>query len=108
MNKVNTYLGFARKSGNLVMGGETCMIHMDRKKIKFLLIAEDASEGSRKKLSEKAERQGIPYRISGLADEMSHAAGSPGRTVFGITDSHFARILMEAADACSADTDMEK
>ena len=49
-NKVMTYLGFAARSRNLVTGGNTCAMMMDRKKIKLLIITEDMAENTVKKM----------------------------------------------------------
>lgn len=98
MNKICTYLGFAKKSGNLFMGSETCIINMKKDKVKLLIVAEDCAENSKKKLVKCAENHKVPYRIFGETDVLSHAAGSPGRTSFAITDDNFAKVLMENID----------
>ena len=98
MNKICTYLGFAKKSGNLFMGSETCIINMKKGKVKLLIVAEDCAENSKKKLVKSAESYNVPYRIFGETDVLSHAAGSPGRTSFAITDDNFAKVLIENID----------
>ena len=98
MNKVCTYLGFAKKSGNLFMGSETCIINMKKGKVKLLIVAGDCAENSKKKLVNSAEKFKVPYRIFGETDVLSHAAGSPGRTSFAITDDNFAKVLIENID----------
>ena len=98
MNKVCTYLGFAKKSGNLFMGAETCIINMKKGKVKLLIITKDSAENSKKKLVSSAEKYNVPYRVFGETDVLSHAAGSPGRTSFAIVDENFAKVLMENID----------
>ena len=98
MNKVCTYLGFAKKSGNLLMGGETCLLNMKKGKVKLLIITEDCAENSKKKLVNCAVKYNVPYRIFGETDVLSHAAGNPGRTSFAIVDDNFAKVLIENID----------
>ena len=47
-SKLESYLGFARKSGNLISGAGTCEINMAKGKVKLLIIAEDTAENSKK------------------------------------------------------------
>lgn len=94
--KIESYLGFAKKSGKLVSGTHTCTVNGDRGKLKLLIIAEDTAPGSRKKMVQLAQRTRTPYKIYGLGDELSHIVGESRRSVFGITDKNFAEIIQKA------------
>ncbi len=96
--KINSYMGFAKKSGNLISGGNTCTITGSKGRLKLLIIAEDASENSREKMVRLAEKTDTAYRIYGRADDLSHAIGTSGRSVFGVTDRNFADTIMNAID----------
>lgn len=98
MKKINSYLGFAKKSGNMVMGSGTCSIYMKKKKIKLLIITTDTAENSKEKLVKEATKTNTEYRIYGDCDEISHMVGSPGRTCFGITDKNFAETILKEID----------
>lgn len=97
-NKLLTYLGFAKKSGNLVTGYNTCVFTMSKGKAKLLIITEDISENTGKKILKEAEKHRVPYRVYGKSDELSHAAGKPGRSIFGIVDRNFAQIILKEID----------
>ena len=47
-SKVLSLMGFARKSGNLVSGVNTCTYNLNRGKVKLMILAEDISAGSEK------------------------------------------------------------
>ena len=94
-SKLESYLGFARKSGNLVFGAGTCEASMAKDKVKLLIIAEDTAENTKKKMISKAESMGVPYRVYGSADELSRMTGAAGRNVFAVTDSNFSKIIDE-------------
>lgn len=98
MKKINSYMGFARKSGNLVMGAGTCEIYMNKKKVKLLIVCEDTSENSKEKIIRIAEKTKTDYIVFGDSEELSHIVGSPGRTVFGITDKNFADTIRGVID----------
>jgi len=97
-NKLDSYLGFAKKSGNLVSGTNTCLVTMKKGKVRLLMITEDTSENTAAKLKKEAERQKIPYRVYGNSDELSPVIGESGRSVFGITDANFAGVILKEID----------
>lgn len=92
-DKLESYLGFARRSRNIIFGAGTCELMMNKGRVKYLIIAEDTAENTKKKLVSQAERMRVPYVVYGLSDELSRMTGNPGRSVFGITDEHFADII---------------
>ena len=62
--KVISYLGFAKKSGNLLTGVNTCSFAMAKGKVKLMILAEDISENSRKKIMKEIRKYGVTsYRI---------------------------------------------
>lgn len=96
--KINSYMGFAKKSGNLVSGGNTCQVTGEKGRLKLLIIAEDASENSREKMIKLAGKTKTAYRIYGRTDDLSHATGTSGRSIFGVNDRNFADTIMNAID----------
>lgn len=97
-SKIESYLGFAKKSGNLISGGNTCEIAIRKGKIKLLIIAEDIAENSKEKMIKLAIANNIKYVIYGLSDELSQMTGSVGRSVFGIKDENFANTIAKEID----------
>ncbi len=97
--KVDSYLGFATKSRNLVSGYHSCLHGMKQKKIKLLILSEDLSENTVKKLSKVAELEEIPIRIYGKTEELSKITSSSERGAFGITDVKFADAIIKEIDA---------
>lgn len=96
--KINSYMGFARKSGQLITGAETCGAEIDKGRLKLLIISEDAAENNKEKMTLKAKRAGINYRVYGERDVMSHAVGKPGSCIFGVKDENFAKVIMKEID----------
>lgn len=96
--KVDSYLGFAAKSRNLVSGYHTCLHGIKQKKLKLLILSEELSENTVKKLSKLSKENEIPFRIYGKSEELSKATGSQERGVFGITDGNFADVIMKEID----------
>ena len=80
------------------MGYNTCLFAMNKKKVKLLIIAEDTSENTRKKIEKDAKKHQVTYRIYGTSDELSEMAGTGGRSIFGITDQNFAQVILKEID----------
>lgn len=96
--KIISYLGFAKKSGNLVAGVNTCSFAMNKGKVKLMILAQDISENSEKKIMKEIRKHDIRYVKYGNSDELSHAAGSSGRNVFGVCDDNFAKVILNEID----------
>ena len=92
-SKVLSLMGFAKKSGNLVSGVNTCSFNMARGKVKLAILAEDISENSEKKIMKDVRKYGVDHIKYGAAEERSHATGAEGRTVFAVLDENFADAL---------------
>lgn len=97
-NKVMSYLGFAARSRNIVSGYNTCEMMISKGKIKLLIIAEDMAENTKKKMIQKCSSNLVEYRIFATSDELSQITGTGGKGLFGITDSHFAKIIVKEID----------
>jgi ribosomal protein L7Ae-like RNA K-turn-binding protein len=96
--KVDGYLGFAAKSRNLVSGYHTCLHAIKQKKLRLLILSEDLSENTVKKLSKLTRDNEIPMRIYGKSEELSKVTGSQERGIFGITDVNFADVILKEID----------
>ena len=92
--KIISYLGFAKKSGNLMAGVNTCTFAMAKGKVKLMILAEDISENSEKKIMKEIRRYGVRHVKYGSSDEMSHAIGSQGRNCFAICDENFSEVIL--------------
>ena len=106
--KTETYLGFAKKSGNLLAGYNTCISAMNKGKIKLLIICEDVAENSMEKITGLAKANHTKYRIYGHSDVLGPVTGSPGRAIFGITDAGFAKTIADEIELEEIKTLKEK
>ena len=105
-NKVESYLGFAAKSRNLVTGYNTCSMMMGKGKVKLLILSEDLAENTIKKMVAECDRNKVMYRIFGNSDDLSHVTGKAGKGIFGITDNHFAEIICKEIDEIQSEREV--
>ena len=97
--KAMSLLGFAKKSGNLVSGVNTCGFAIGRGRAKLVILAEDISAGSEKKIMKEIRKKDVPYVQYGTIDELSHIAGESGRSVFAVLDKGFAESILRELGA---------
>ena len=84
-------LSLARRAGKLISGEDTVTMAIRDGMCALVIIAEDASDNTTKKLIGRAEGKRTEYLVTGLRDELSAAVGMYNRTVFAVTDSTFAK-----------------
>jgi len=96
--KIHSYLGFAKRSGNLITGYNTCSAAMKKGKVKLLILTADSSENTLKKMVKESEKYKVPYRIYGESHEISQITGCEGRGIFGIIDDNFSSIIENEID----------
>ena len=94
-NKVYGLLGLAMKAGKITFGTDSCLENIESKKIKLILIAEDASERNKRHFLEKCKTNAIPYYIFGDTEHLSSAIGKSNKTVIGIQDKNLAGAIQK-------------
>ena len=97
-SKAMSLVGFARRSGNLVSGVNSCTFAIRKGKAKLVILAGDISEGSEKKIMKEIRKKGVPYIKYGTIDELSHIAGESGRSVFAVLDDNFAQSILKETE----------
>lgn len=112
-----TLLGLCQKAGRLVSGGDAVQKALAAGQVKILLIAEDLSENTQKKLklalpllNKRAVAQLKIWRF-GSKESLSIAAGRPPRGIWAVCDENFAAGLNKkletlAGAKCAVELDM--
>lgn len=75
--------------------GETLIQKIRQNEVSLVLIANDASDNSLKKISDKCKYYNVPYIIYGTIEEISKAIGKQNRVAVGILDKGFAKKIKE-------------
>lgn len=99
MNNVLTLLGFAQKSGNVILGETLCEQGVLRKKITLLIIAGDLNDSTRSKFERMCDENGVAYRVLSDKETLSQAIGKANYGLFGIANKKFTRALIDKIDA---------
>lgn len=91
--KVLAMIGMAYKAKKVISGDETLKKSIKENKIKLLIIAEDASENTKKRFVNSAIYYNIPFYIYLTKQELSISLNWKNRSVVGITDTNFSNVL---------------
>ncbi|MCD7725686.1 MAG: ribosomal L7Ae/L30e/S12e/Gadd45 family protein [Clostridiales bacterium] len=89
-DKVLSMLGLATRSRNVVSGGFATQQAVKSGKAYLVIIAEDASDNTRKKYSNMCEFYQVPCACYGTKEVLGHAMGKEERTTLAVTDGGFA------------------
>ena len=100
--KAMRMLGLATRARKTLSGTMACEKAIARGKAQLILIAADAAEDTRERMSRLCRECGIPFRISATGDKLGQYTGKDHRVVVGITDPGFAERICELLDEIDA------
>ncbi len=88
-----SFLGLANRARKVISGEELVVKEIQRKRAKLVILSEDASENTRKKISDKCSFYRVPLYYVDSRHELGGAIGKGARVVVAITDEGFAQKL---------------
>ena len=92
--KICGLIGIATKAGKIVAGTDACLEDIQKGKVKLVLIAQNASERTKRTFEEAAKRcQVTIYTILSI-EELSKAMGKVNKAVIGIKDIGFSKKMI--------------
>ncbi|QLK85883.1 YlxQ family RNA-binding protein [Staphylococcus sp. 17KM0847] len=92
------FLGIAMRAGKVKTGESVLLTEIKKQRLKLVLIAEDASNNTKKILENKCTTYRIPYRMVSNRYDLGKAMGKQARVNIGITDQGFAKKLITMID----------
>lgn len=97
--RIYSFLGLATKAGKLVSGDDTCERMLKAGKAKLVIVAEDASDNTRKAFGDMCSYRDIPLRFFGSKELLGRYTGKDKRAVIAVLESGFAKRVMELIDS---------
>lgn len=88
--KVMGFIGLSMKAGKLVFGTEAVTEALVKRKVKLVIVAEDAADRTIENFKKLAEKLKVPFVIWGTLQELSQAIGKENKVVIGIKDKNLA------------------
>ncbi len=86
------------KAGKVCFGADSVEDEIKRKKVKLLIIATDASERTKNKFIQLAQKEKIPVITYEIIDNLSKAIGKSNKAIVGIKDMNFAKSIQKKYD----------
>ncbi|MCD8501553.1 MAG: YlxQ family RNA-binding protein [Bacillaceae bacterium] len=87
-------LGLAARARKLVTGEELVVKDIRRKNVSLVLLANDASELTSKKIIDKCKYYNVNVKVVADRSVLGTAIGKHERVVIGVTDSGFAKKIL--------------
>ncbi|WP_046175017.1 YlxQ family RNA-binding protein [Domibacillus indicus] len=98
LNPWTSFLGLANRAGKLITGEELTVKEIQRGNAKLILLSEDASRNTEKKITDKAAFYKVPVRRVENREVLGQAIGKEARVVVTVTDAGFAKKLKMLID----------
>jgi ribosomal protein L7Ae-like RNA K-turn-binding protein len=99
MNRTYSMIGLASKAGKLVSGEDAVRNSIRSGKVKLTILAEDASDNTKKRFTNSAAFYNIALVTWGLKEDIGNSIGKSQRSVIGITDENFSKSIREKLEA---------
>lgn len=94
-NKVYSLLGIAMRGRNIVSGEFSTEAAVKDGSAALVLVAEDASNNTKKLFSNKCSFYEVPYFVYGTKEELGHAMGKDLRSSLAVTDDGIAQAVIK-------------
>lgn len=91
--KLYGLIGLATKAGKTTAGSEACLEAIEKKEAKLILLAQDASDRTKKLFREKCEKFHMPIYEIVTIEELSKAIGRPNKAVLSVKEKGFAEAI---------------
>ena len=82
--------GLCTKAGDICFGTDACIDLILRKKVKLIIVAQDAAERTKRNLEFVCKENDIKIIFFGTIEEISRAIGKDNKAVIGIKNKNFA------------------
>jgi len=92
-NKALSYLGLAMRAGKLAIGEEGVLKAVRSGQARLVVMAEDASDNTRKKFQDKCQHYGVTLAECFGRYELGAAIGKEARVLVAVVDAGFARLI---------------
>lgn len=97
-NRVLGLIGLCTKAGKITFGTQACLEAIERRKVKLIIVAEDAADRTKQNFTYQCKNRNIPIKIFGNIEEISKAIGQNNKAVIGIKEKNLSNQIMKIID----------
>ena len=84
-----------QKLGKIISGNDAVIEGIKKHKIKLVILAEDASDKTKKNIEYVCTTSGIKVIEFSTIEKLSSAIGKKNRAIIGVTDNNFSEGIMK-------------
>jgi len=92
-DKVMGMLGLARRAGKIIFGSDAAVSAVRSGGAKLVIMAEDASERTKKLMTNKCKSFSVPLYVFSNATELGNKIGKSDISVLAVSDKNFAKAI---------------
>ncbi|MBE1446445.1 YlxQ family RNA-binding protein [Paenibacillus sp. OAS669] len=97
-NKWFNNLGLAMRAGKVITGEDAVIDAVRKGEAKMVIVAEDSSPNTLKKVNDKCSTYQVPIHQYGSREQLGASIGKETRVVLAITDAGFAKMLKKSLE----------
>lgn len=88
-------LGLAKRAGKVQTGEDICSKAVKSGKSKLIIVACDASENTKKSITDSCRFYGVKYAETSCKAELGKYTGADSRAVVSVNDDNFAKAILD-------------
>ena len=97
-DKVISLLGLAERAGKIASGEFAAEKTVKTGKARLIIVAEDASDNTKKKMKNMTAFYETPLYVYGSKDDLGHCIGKEYRSMVAVLQPGFAKSVMKQLD----------
>ena len=96
--KILGLVGLAARARNINFGADSVELQIKKRKVKLIIVAEDASTRTKEKFIKLGGQHNVPIIIKGNIEELSKTIGKNNKAIIGIEDINLSNEIQKIND----------
>ena len=93
--KILGLIGLSARARKISYGADSVEIQLKKKKVKLIIVAEDASDRTKNKFIKLSNEYNVPRIILGKIDEISKTIGKSNKAIIGIEEENISKEIQK-------------
>ncbi len=93
--KILGLIGLSARARKISYGADSVEIQLKKKKVKLIIVAEDASDRTKNKFIKLSNEYNVPIIILSEIDEISKTIGKSNKAIIGIEEENISKEIQK-------------
>ena len=94
LSRVYSAIGMANKAGKIISGTDACIRAIKAGTVELIILSEDASDNTRKKIMNACSYRNISCVVYGKGGMLGKVTGKNHRIVAGVRDKNLSKLIL--------------